>query len=100
MRRRTDGMQNADFVITNHAYLIKHAAKFADQHRTLIVDEAQQLVTTTLQNNNQVMDLDAVKILADTLLVKMESQVSYSFANLIEQRLLTKAEYWKILQKI
>lgn len=100
MRRRTDEMQNADFVITNHAYLIKHAAEFADQHRTLIVDEAQQLVTTTLQNNNQVMDLDAVKILADTLLVKMESQVSYSFANLIEQRLLTKAEYRKILQKI
>lgn len=100
MRRRTDEMQNADFVITNHAYLIKHAAEFSDEHRTLIVDEAQQLVTTTLQNNNQVMDFDAVKILADTLLVKMESQVSYSFANLIEQQLLTRAEYQKLLQKI
>lgn len=100
MHRRADEMKNADFVITNHAYLIKHAAEFADEHRTLIVDEAQQLVTTTLQSNNQVMDFDAIKILADTLLVKMESQVSYSFTNLMEQRLITKAEYQKILQKV
>lgn len=100
MRRRAKETEDADLIVTNHAYLIRHADEFEKMHRTLIIDEAQQLVTTTLQNNNQIMDFDAIKIIADTLLVKMESRISYSFENLIEQGLISRAEYRKLLQNI
>lgn len=100
VQRRSQEIKNADFIVTNHAYLLKHASEFQKLNRVLIIDEAQQLVATTLQNNNQILDLDEVKILADTLLVKMESRVSYSFNNLVKQNLITEAEYHKLLLHI
>lgn len=100
LRRQEELIQEADFVITNHAFLVKHASDFVEINQTLIVDEAQQLVSTVLRDNSRIIDFDLIKIIADTLLVKMESQVSYSFKDLIDQRLLVKFEYDKILEKI
>lgn len=100
VRRQESLIQAADFVITNHAFLIRHSDDFSESNRTLIVDEAQQMVPSVLKSNSEILDLDSIKIIADTLLVKMESQISYSFDDLINQGFLVKAEYQKILEKI
>lgn len=100
VKRHQKEILEADFVVTNHMYLLHHIDEFKETKRTLIVDEAQQLISAVLTNNNETLDFDKIKILSDTLLVKMESQISYSFKNLVEQKLITKGLYHQLLQKI
>lgn len=99
MRRRAELIRSADFVVTNHAYLVHHIQELG-KNKTLIIDEAQQLIPIVLQKNNEELDLDEIKIISDTLLTKIESQISFSFRNLIFQQLLTQGEYQKILAEI
>ncbi len=51
-----------------------------------IVDEAQNLPATVAKSVQQVLDFDEIKILCDSMLVKMESQISFSFEQSIEQK--------------
>ncbi|WP_235805580.1 helicase C-terminal domain-containing protein [Liquorilactobacillus oeni] len=93
--------KNADLIITNHAYLVRHAAELGGlKKRDLIVDEAQHLGEIALKNNRDVIDFDELKILCDTLLVKMESKVSFSLKNLSAQHFLTIAESKEIIKKV
>lgn len=92
--------ENASFIITNHAYLLTHVADFKGNDLELIVDEAQNLPAAVAKSVQQVLDFDEIKILCDSMLVKMESQISFSFEQLIEQSLLTKKQYHALLKDL
>lgn len=100
VRRQALALKNADIVVTNHAYLLQHANELADFGSNLIIDEAQDLVTTMTRVNQAVVDFDQVKISADTALVKMESQQSYSFHNLVKIGLLPAKQYTAYLRQV
>lgn len=53
-----------------------------------------------MEQGGSVFDFDLVKIYSDTLLVSMESRISFSFEGLIRQHFLTKNEYRTILRNI
>jgi ATP-dependent DNA helicase DinG len=90
LRRQRQHLNEADLLITNHAYLLQHAEQIGQQ-RILIVDEAHHLGPTALAASRQEIDLDQIKICSDTLLVMMQSQPSFSFKNLIAQNILVPA---------
>lgn len=96
VRRQEVATKNADIVITNQSYLLNHANDFASLGALLILDEAQHLIDLAASYNRQVLDLDAIKILADSLLVKMESQVSLSFEQLVATGFMTRYSYQQI----
>ncbi len=100
LRQREQRVKYADLILTNQAYLLSHAAELAQTAEGLIVDEAQHLSTAVLQQSQAQIDLDLIKIMADTLLVEMESRISYSFAQLVEQGFLTKHEYRVLLRNL
>lgn len=88
VNRQNIKQQQADILITNHAYLLQYTKQLAKLADILILDEAQSFQTIALNTNKETLDLDEIKILADTLLVKMQSHVSLSFAKLIANRFL------------
>ncbi|GKS80383.1 3'-5' exonuclease [Ligilactobacillus pabuli] len=98
LRRQKAAEKNADFILTNHAYLSHHVAELAGPQRILIVDEAQHLAEMTRKSNRRVLDLDEIKILADSLLVKLQSHESYSFVDLVDANVLTAAEFKELVK--
>ena len=98
LRLKEVAKKNASFMITNHAYLLTHTEYFTGNDLELIIDEAQNLPAAVMHNVQRVFDFDAIKILCDTLLVKLESKISFSFEQLIEQKFTTKKQY-HVLQK-
>ena len=100
LRRKRAVEENADFVLTNHAYLSTHVDELADKDSLLIVDEAQHLPQMTRKSNKRVVDLDEIKILADSILVKIQSHEAYSFLNLIEDGFITSSTVKNLLEVI
>lgn len=100
VRQAVLNSQNADLVITNHSFLMQHADEFESSQRILILDEAQQIPEITTHSNKATLDFDEVKILADTLLVKLESQASFSFRELAKKGLISKKQYQNILKNV
>lgn len=100
LRLRAIAQKNATFLVTNHAYLLNHAAELETDEFELIVDEAQNLPQAVIKNVQQVLDFDEIKILSDSLLVKMESKVSFSFAQLIEQKFVTQEQYRRFQKNV
>lgn len=92
--------KNADFMITNHAYLVTHPTDFTGDDLELIVDEAQNLPAVVAKNVQKVLDFDAIKIICDSLLVKMESKISFSLEQLIAQDLLTRKQVTTLLKDL
>ncbi|MFT9373149.1 helicase C-terminal domain-containing protein [Liquorilactobacillus hordei] len=91
----------ADLVITNHAYLLNHAEVLGNfKKKSLIIDEAQHFGSIALKSNRAVIDFDLIKIISDTLLVKIGSRKSFSFRELEQQSFLTPAESKKIAAQI
>ncbi|MFT9155294.1 helicase C-terminal domain-containing protein [Liquorilactobacillus satsumensis] len=94
-------VKSADLIITNHAYLVRHATELGElQKRDLIVDEAQHLGSIALKANRDVIDFDELKIICDNLLVKMESHVSFSLQEVQTQQFLTTAEKQELLRTV
>lgn len=100
VRRQEIAVKNADIIVTNQAYLINHASEFASLEATLILDEAQHLIDLAANYNRQVIDLDAIKIWADSLAVKMQSQTSLSFDQLVATGFLTDYNYQQLLRQL
>ncbi|KRM90896.1 helicase C-terminal domain-containing protein [Liquorilactobacillus cacaonum] len=91
----------ADLIITNHSYLLNHAESLGDfKRKSLIIDEAQHLGNIVLNSNQAVIDFDLIKIISDTLLVKISSQKSFSFRELQQQHFFTDAESKEFAAKI
>ncbi|MDN7145000.1 helicase C-terminal domain-containing protein [Liquorilactobacillus mali] len=91
----------ADLIITNHSYLLNHAEGLGRfKKKSLIIDEAQHFGSIALKSNRAVIDFDLIKIISDTLLVKIGSQRSFSFKELEQQYFLTPAESKKIAAQI
>ena len=100
VRQRTQQVSAANFIITNHTYLMHHIDEFRSPRRVLVIDEAPQFTETVLHNNNDILDFDEVRILSNTLLVKMRSRVSCSFENLIAQGLLSRVKYHELVRNL
>ncbi|GBG95096.1 ATP-dependent helicase [Ligilactobacillus salitolerans] len=100
LRQKRATEQKADFLLTNHAYLSQHVLELSGPNSILIVDEAQHLPEMTRSSNKQTIDFDEIKILADSLLVKIESKESYSFAELVKNQIISAASYHKVLRLI
>lgn len=100
LRRKKVAEKNADFVLTNHAYLSNHVDELKGSSSLLIVDEAQHLAPFTVKSNRKTLDFDEIKILADSILVKIRSHESYSFINLVESGFITSSEFKHLLQVI
>lgn len=100
LRRKKVAERKADFILTNHAYLSSHIDELKSPRRTLIIDEAQHLAAMTVKSNRKVLDFDEIKILADSLLVKIQSHESYSFFDLVDENLLTSSEFKNLLNLI
>lgn len=100
VRLRDVRVKFADFVFTNHSYLVRHAEEIGKKKANLILDEAQNIPSVAMEQGGSVFDFDLVKIYSDTLLVSMESRISFSFEGLIRQHFLTKNEYRTILRNI
>lgn len=100
VRLRDVRVKFADFVFTNHSYLLRHAEELDQGRADLILDEAQNVPGTAMEQSQSVFDFDMVKIQADTLLVEMESRVSFSFSDLIRQHFLTGSEYRALLENV
>lgn len=98
LRRQQIALQNAQFVITNHAYLLSHAEEFSHQESFLVIDEAQNLIDIAITQNRKFIDFDEIKILADTLLTKMESHISFSFKDLVEHGFLTQYQFYELVK--
>ncbi|MEI2413704.1 hypothetical protein V8V50_05985 [Ligilactobacillus salivarius] len=92
--------RHANIIITNHAYLLSHVDKLGGNDTVLIVDEAQHLNDNLLKENRKTIDFDQIKIISDSLLVKMESQLSFSFRDLVEINFITKAQYTELIRPI
>lgn len=91
--RQAEEQQHVPVIITNHAYLVQHAAEFAAMDRRLIVDEAQHLPDTVLNQPAVQLDFDAIKIAADTALTLMESHESLALRDFIGENGISRAEY-------
>ncbi|WP_333589100.1 helicase C-terminal domain-containing protein [Ligilactobacillus acidipiscis] len=100
LRRKKLAEKNADFVLTNHAYLSSHIEELSGPNSLLVVDEAQHLAPMTIKNNRKTLDFDEIKILADSLLVKIRSHESYSFIDLVGSGFITSSEFKHLLQVI
>lgn len=100
VKRQQDALKNTDIVITNHSYLLNHVSEMADFADNLVLDEGQDLSALVVSNNKQEMDLDEVKIIADTLLTRMESKVSYSFKEIVDDKFITGSQYKELLQAV
>lgn len=98
--RQLNKQQYADFLITNHAYLLNHVEELASFASNLIIDEAQNFALSATKFHRQTLDLDQIKILADSLLVKMESKSSYSFKNLITLRFITNSQAQQLISHL
>ncbi|MFT8477113.1 MAG: helicase C-terminal domain-containing protein [Liquorilactobacillus sp.] len=91
----------ADLIITNHSYLLNHAEGLGGfKKKSLIIDEAQHFGSIALKSNRAVIDFDLIKIISDTLLVKIGSQRSFSFKELEQQYFLSSSEAKKIAAQI
>lgn len=91
--RQAEEQRHIPVIITNHAYLVQHAAEFAAMDRRLIVDEAQHLPDTVLNQPAVQLDFDAIKIAADTTLTMMESHESLALHDFIGKNGISRAEY-------
>lgn len=100
LKQQRQQLQEADLIVTNHAYLMQHAAELGNQQRFLIIDEAQHLNQTALQASQQQLDFDQIKIQSDTLLVMMQSQQSFSLEDLIVQGLLPVQQARKLIHLV
>ena len=100
LKRQEILRRHANIIITNHAYLLSHVDKLGGNDTVLIVDEAQHLNDNLLKENRKIIDFDQIKIISDSLLVKMESQLSFSFRDLVEINFITKAQYTELIRPI
>ncbi|KRN06197.1 ATP-dependent helicase DinG [Liquorilactobacillus sucicola DSM 21376 = JCM 15457] len=100
VRRQRTYQANADLLITNHSYLLNHVEILSGSRNNLIIDEAQHLSSRALATNRAEIDFDELKILCDSLLVKIASRISFAFAQLEEQQFLTNAENREIAGNI
>jgi ATP-dependent DNA helicase DinG len=100
LRRQRQQLTTADLVVTNHAYLLQHAAELGNQQRFLIIDEAQHLNQTALLASQRQLDFDQIKIQSDTLLVMMQSQQSFSLKDLLAQGLLPVQQAHKLIRLV
>lgn len=98
LRRKKKAEKNADFVLTNHAYLSNHVDELGGTDTILIVDEAQHLPQMTVKSNRRTLDFDEIKILADSVLVKIQSHESYSFFDLVDAGFIMDSEFKNLLQ--
>ncbi|GAK47882.1 Rad3-related DNA helicase [Secundilactobacillus oryzae JCM 18671] len=59
--RRNQRLDQADFVITNHAYLVKHGADLGQKLNQpyLVIDEAQNLAENALNEERQTVEFNA-----------------------------------------
>lgn len=99
-QRQTTRIKQAQMVVTTHANLVSHAAELSSGQAVLVVDEAHHLVQAAIKSNQEVLDFDAIKILADKIAVKMQSHVSVSFYDLINQLLLSKQQFSELLRAL
>lgn len=100
VKRQQLFLENSNLIITNHAYLLSHVQDFANEKTSLIIDEAHHLGDNLIQNNKDTIDFDDIKILSDTILVKMQSHINTSFRNLVDIQFLSEYEYFKLLEPI
>ncbi|KRN88660.1 helicase C-terminal domain-containing protein [Ligilactobacillus ceti] len=100
VRRQEQQIKQADLIVTNHAYLLRHADQLSLEASELVVDEAHNLAQVANLHNRQVLDFDQIKIISDTILVKMESQINYSFAQLVDLGFLTEAQLQQLLKNL
>ncbi|KRM97505.1 ATP-dependent helicase DinG [Liquorilactobacillus aquaticus DSM 21051] len=100
VRRQRAYQENADLLITNHSYLLNHVDLLGSTKNSLIIDEAQHLSSMALASNRDEIDFDELKILCDSLLVKIESHISFAFEQLEEQKFITHAENHEIATNI
>ncbi|KRL39063.1 helicase C-terminal domain-containing protein [Liquorilactobacillus uvarum] len=100
VRRQRMYQDNADLLIANHSYLLNHVEILGSPEANLIIDEAQHLSSMALASNRDEIDFDELKIICDSLLVKIGSHVSFAFEQLEKQKFITHAENHEVAENI
>lgn len=121
--RQVSRLQTADVVITNHYYLLANAQQFSAQpgipdvgstnHHSvpavfarpeapfsLIIDEADRFAAAAVTNSEVTLDFDLIKIITDTLLVKMQSTLNPSLNDYVAAGVITPTEMKRILRLV
>lgn len=100
VRQAHQQLNQSQIIITNNHYLLTHVKELAKTANQLIVTQAPTLAAQALTDTKVAIDFDLIEILANNLLMRLQSNFQELFKELIEQGLLNVNEYQKLTKDV